>query len=299
MTATFTDSRIYLKLTATAVIWGGTFIAGRIAVQSIGPFTAAFLRLAIASIALWFVVYRTHGCVPKLSSPQYRIVLLLGLSGIFGYNALFFGGLQTVEAGRASLIIALNPVVIAMGAALFLKESLSWRKGVGILISLLGAAWVISRGELISLIVNPNDIFGLGEVMVFGCVLSWMSYILIGKAVMHTLSPLLASAYACWMGTLLLLPAAIHEGLLEAVSTLRPEAMLSVMYLGILGSAVGFCWYYDGLKAIGSAKASAFINLVPVSAITLAAVVLGEPLTPSLAIGAMLVVLGVSITNRA
>lgn len=290
---------LYFKLVATALIWGGTFIAGRIAVQSLGPFTAAFLRFAIASLSLLLVVHRTHSHLPPLDSAQRWSVLWLGLTGIFGYNALFFGGLQTVEAGRASLIIALNPVAIALGAALFLKEPLNSRKQLGILISLLGAVWVISRGELTTLLTNLSDSFGIGELMLLGCVLSWMSYTLIGKAVMRTLSPLVASAYACWIGTLLLLPIAIYEGLWQTVSSIQLEALLSVSYLGILGSAVGFCWYYDGLNAIGSAKASAFINLVPVSAIALGVIILREVPTPSITIGAILVILGVSITNRA
>jgi len=237
-------------------------------------------------------------------------VVGLGLTGIFGYNALFFGGLQTVEAGRASLIIALNPVAIALGATLFFQESLKPTKAIGILISLLGALWVISRGDLQTLVnslginlgiaeIEGARAFGWGEVMLLGCVFSWMSYTLIGKAVMRSLSPLVASAYACWVGSVLLLPVALHEGLWQALQSIQLSALGSILYLGVLGSAVGFCWYYDGLKAIGPAQASAFINLVPVSAILLAAVVLHEPPTPSIAIGAILVILGVSVTNRA
>ena len=291
---------IYFKLVATALIWGGTFIAGKIAVQTLGPFTVAFLRFAIASVALWFVVQRVHGKIPPLHRKQQIAVLGLGLTGIFGYNALFFGGLQTVEAGRASLIIALNPVAIALGAVVFFKDTLTPKKTVGIVISLLGALWVISRGDL-SILMSGG--FGWGELMIIGCVISWMSYTLIGKSVMRTLSPLVASAYACWVGAALLFPAAWYEGMWTTLLSARPDALmsawLSVLYLGVLGSAVGFCWYYDGLKVLGPAAASAFINLVPVSAIGLAALLLHEPLTPSIAGGAILVILGVSITNRA
>lgn len=296
----------YFKLVATAMIWGGTFIAGRIAVQTLGAFTAAFLRFAVASLCLFIVVWQSHGHIPKLQGSQRWAMLGLGLTGIFGYNVLFFGGLQTVEAGRASLIIALNPVAIALGAVLFFKESLNRTKSIGIGISLLGALWVISKGDLQTLShslsagnSSATGVFGWGEVMLIGCVFSWMSYTLIGKAAMQTLSPLVASAYACWVGSLLLLPAALHEGLWQSIQSMQPSAFISILYLGVLGSAVGFCWYYDGLKAIGPGRASAFINLVPVSAIVLAAIVLHEPLTPSIAIGAILVILGVSVTNRA
>ena len=100
------------------------------------------------------------------------------------------------------------------------------------------------------------------------------------------------------LGTVLLLPVAWAEGLWQTVPNLNQGALLSVFYLGVLGSAVGFCWYYDGVKAIGPARASVFINLVPVSAILLAAFFLGETLTTSLAMGAALVICGVSVTNR-
>ncbi|MEL6938508.1 MAG: DMT family transporter [Cyanobacteria bacterium J06598_1] len=295
---------VYFKLVATALLWGGTFIAGRVAVQTLGPFTAAFLRFAIASLALGIVVWRVHGEVPALSASERLAVVGLGLTGIFGYNALFFAGLKTVEAGRASLIIALNPVAIALGASLLFKAPLNKRKILGVVISLFGTAWVISRGEvssLLALLLGDSSVqsFGWGEAMIGGCVLTWMSYTLMGKAVMRTLSPLVASTYACWAGTCLLLPVAIAEGLWQSLGNLHSDAALSVLYLGVFGSAVGFCWYYDGLQAIGPAKASAFINLVPVSAIGLAALFLHEPLTPSIAIGAILVILGVSITNRA
>ena len=69
-----------------------------------------------------------------------------------------------------------------------------------------------------------------------------MSYTLIGKAVMSALSPLVASAYACWVGTALLLPFAWQEGLWQSLVLMTMDAAMRVLYLGLLGSAVGFCW---------------------------------------------------------
>ncbi len=71
-----------------------------------------------------------------------------------------------------------------------------------------------------------------------------------------------------------------------------------IAYLGLLGSAIGFTAYYNGVRAIGLARASVFINGVPICAILLAALLLREPITPTLAIGALLVVAGVTCTNR-
>ncbi len=286
---------IYLKLVLTMVLWGGTFVSGRIAVQSLSPFTAAFGRFLIASVCLLLLVWWVEGRLPKLKGRQWLLIGLLGLTGIFSYNAFFFAGLQFVEAGRASLIIALNPVAIALGSALVLRERLSLQKIIGILISLLGAAWVITQGQ-------PLQIFqgglGPGELLISGCVLSWMAYTLTGKAVMGQLSPLISTAYGCVAGTVLLSGPALAGGALGQFAQIGLPALASLAYLGVLGSAVGFCWYYDGVRAIGPARAGVFINLVPVSAIIMGALVLQEPITVSLLLGGLFVVIGVLTTNR-
>ncbi|PSN17220.1 EamA family transporter [filamentous cyanobacterium CCP5] len=285
----------YFKLVVTAALWGGTFIAGRVVAQVMGPFTAAFCRFAIASVALLLLIYRIEGGLPCLSVRQAWQVVLLGMTGIFAYNVFFFSGLQTVTAGRAALIIALNPVAIALGSALVYRDPLSGGKRLGIGLSLTGAAVVISGG-------NPTDLLrgGLspGDGFLLGCVFSWMSYTLLGKAVMGQLSALAATTYGCLAGTVLLLVPALAEGLIQTLPTAGIAAWAGLGFLGLLGSAVGFSWYYEGLKAIGPARAGVFINLVPAFAILLAALLLQEPVPLTLLGGGSLIVAGVILTNR-
>ena len=100
------------------------------------------------------------------------------------------------------------------------------------------------------------------------------------------------------MGTPLLLGPALMEGLIGDVVTASPALWLNVLYLAVLGTVVAFYWYYQGLKILGPARASIFINFVPVVAVLLAAVLLGEPLSVSLLVGGALVVMGVFLTNR-
>ncbi|MBD0335080.1 MAG: DMT family transporter [Cyanobacteria bacterium Co-bin13] len=286
----------YLKLVLTMVLWGGTFIAGRLAVREVGPFTAAFCRFAIASLCLLLLTYRFQGSLPRLKRAQILPVLLLGLTGIFAYNVFFFSGLKTIPADRASLIIALNPVAIALGSALVYREKLSLLKLTGIGLSLLGAALVIGNGNPLTLLAGG---VGMGDLFMLGCVLSWMGYTLVGKSVMGQLSPFVATTYACLIGALLLLLPALAEGLVGAVAQMSTTTWLGISYLGILGSAVGFVWYYQGIQALGPARAGVFINLVPVFAIALAALILAEPIAPSLLLGGSLVIAGVTLTNRA
>lgn len=286
---------IYLKLLLTMALWGGTFIAGRLVVQEMGAFAAAFCRFAVAFLALVALTYGVEGTLPRPPKRLWWPIVGLGLTGIFAYNVFFFSGLKTVEAGRAALIIALNPVAIALGAALFFKDPLTPRKGVGIGLSLLGAGVVISGGNPLALVRGE---VGRGELLILGCVVSWMSYTLLGKRVMQELSPFAATTYACGVGALLLLGPALGDGLITVIPTASRTAWVSILYLGIFGSAVGFSWYYDGLRQLGPARAGVFINLVPVFAILLAALMLNEIPSPSLLVGGFLVILGVILTNR-
>ncbi|MGF1482696.1 MAG: DMT family transporter [Cyanophyceae cyanobacterium] len=285
---------VYVQLVLTAIVWGGTFIAGRLVVESVDPFAVAFMRFAIATVALLIVTYSLEGGL-ALKLRQLPQILVLGLSGVFAYNIFFFLGLQTVPAGRAALIVALNPIAIALFSALFLGERLTPLKLLGIATSLWGAAIVIGRGNPLDLLTGGVQI---GDLFMFGCVASWVVYTLVGKQVMGQLSPLVATTSACIVGAIALLPPALQHGLMTDIQKLSLAAGLAVLYLGLFGSALGFSWYYSGVRSIGAAKASIFINLVPIAAILLAALLLGEPITLALAVGGALVIAGVFCTNR-
>jgi len=286
---------VYGKLLLTAFFWGGTFIAGRALAGHVAPFSAAFLRFAVAAVFLLLFLLRAEGRIPALRKRQAVPILILGMTGVFAYNYFFFKGLQLIEAGRAAVIIANNPIGIALLSALLFKERLSRIQVAGILLSVAGAVFVVTRGQPAQLLSGG---FGVGELLIFGCVLSWVTFSLVGRSVLKTLSPLAAIFYAALVGTAALFLPACGEGLLSSIGRYRVIDWLAIFYLGFFGTVAGFVWYYDGIKKIGPTKAGLFINFVPVSAVVLAFFVLGEPITPSLFAGTLLVVSGVFLTNR-
>ena len=290
--STFT---IYLKLLLMALFWGGTFIAGRLLVGEVQPFAAAFLRFTIATIVLLIITLRSYKKLPTVPRDQWLPLLLLGLSGVFAYNLFFFRGLQLIEAGRAAVIIANNPIVIAIFAALLFGEKLNLLKIVGIILSVIGAIVVITQGHPTSILHSG---IGKGELYIFGCVVSWVTYSLVGRVAMRSLSPLTAVTYSALIGALLLFPAACLEGMLTQITDYSRTAWLSLLYLGLCGTVLGFVWYYQGIQRIGSTRAGQFINFVPICAIFLSAWLLDEPLTASLLGGVLLVSSGVYLTNR-
>ncbi len=285
---------IFVKLILTAVFWGGTFIAGKMISPSVHPVNASFLRFSIAALCLCILIVKREGRLPALSKKQMLPVLLLGLTGVFAYNILFFSGLRFIEAGKASLIIATNPILISLLSALIFKEALNWIKGAGICISVAGAMIVISNGQLTHMAAYT---MGTGELLIFGCVCSWVAYSLIGKVAMQSLSALAAVTYSAIVGAGLLLVPALYYGLAEEIVAYTLRDWFCLFYLGLFGTVLGFFWYYQGIERIGPMRASVFINIVPMSAILFAFLILDEPLALSLLAGGAMVLLGVYLTN--
>jgi len=286
---------IYIKLFLTAAFWGGTFIAGKVLAQNVGPFSASFLRFLTASFFLILITWKIEGSFPAIRKKQIFPVILLGLTGVFAYNVFFFKGLRLIDAGRASIIIANNPIFITLLSWLIFRERLTLLKFAGVLISVTGAVIVISRGNLNGII---NGGLGLGEFFIFCCVASWICYSLIGKTVMTDLSPLASVTYSAIIGTACLFVPAIFEGMLNDWRHYMVSEWISIFYLGFFGTVLGFVWYYEGIKKIGPTRASLFINFVPIFAIILAFLILKEPITLSLFIGTIFVCSGVYLTNR-
>ena len=287
---------IYVKLFLTAVFWGGTFIAGRVLAQEVEPYSGSFLRFLVASVCMIPLVWHFEGRLQQLGRKQVLFVFLSGMTGVFLYNIFFLTGLQTVQAGRASVIVASNPVLISLFAALLFRgERMTPLKAIGVALSVCGAAYVITRG-------NPAEILqgaiGRGELLIFGCVASWVSYSLIGKVVMRDVRPVSAVTYACIIGSAALLPPALIEGMAGKVGGYSLSAWVSIVYLGFFGTCLGFIWYYEGIREIGPSKAGVFINFVPISAVIMSFFFLGETIDASLLIGAALVLTGIYLTNR-
>jgi len=286
----------YLKLLLTAVFWGGTFIAGKWLSINVDPYSAAFLRFLIASFFLIFLTLKIEGRLPWVSPEKLLIVIVLGFTGVFSYNLFFFSGLGHIQANRASLIIACNPIFISLCSVLFFKERLNILKIIGLCLSITGALIVISKGNLFKIFDSG---IGKGELLIFGCVISWVTYSILGKKAMNDMSPIVSVCYSSIAGTFLLFFPALNNDVFTNLLTYNAVEWASLFYLGFFGTVIGFFWYYEGIKEIGPLKAGIFINFVPISAIVMSFFILNEPLTKSLLVGALLVITGVYLTNTA
>jgi drug/metabolite transporter (DMT)-like permease len=152
---------------------------------------------------------------------------------------------------------------------------------------------VIGDGNPLALL---HGSVGVGEWLIIGCVICWTVYTFIGRQATKTLSPLAATLYASLIGALLLATTALIQGG-SSIAEWSLPVWSSVLFLAIGGTALGFTWFADGVKRLGAAKASAFVNLVPVFAVLQAAFLLDERLGLPVLGGGLLVIAGVWLTT--
>jgi drug/metabolite transporter (DMT)-like permease len=285
----------YLRLAMVPVIWGGTFIAGRVLALALPAAVGALLRFVVASLALLIAALLLEGRLPRLNRRQLAATVALGATGVFAYNLLFLGALALLPASRASLIVALNPVVTIMLAAWLLRERITRMRWLGILLAFAGVWIVVSRGAPLA---SVSGAIGPGEVMMFGAVCCWAAYTLIGRGVLRGLTPLAATTYASLFGTGMLALVAMPALLRLDRSAISLAVVASVLYLGLLGTGVAFVWYYRAVRRIGPSRTVIFNNLVPVFGATFGVTLLGEPLLPSMIVGGALAVVGVMLVSR-
>ena len=288
----------YLKLICVALFWGGTFIAGRIVAKEIPHLIAAAGRFLVACSLLLLLAWRMEGGLPKLNRQQIHATFGLGATGIFLYNICFFAALERMPAGRSALFVALNPIVTALALAMLFGEKLGLKKWLGIAIAFVGAAIVITRGDLLSAAHDISNSVGSGELFMLTAVCAWAAYTILGRHALKGLSPIAATTYASLWGLLLLGIGALFQLPQLDRSHLTWPVLAAIFYLGAFGTVIGFVGYYEGVKRIGPTRTAVFNNLVPVFGISFSALLLGEPILASMVIGGVLVIAGVSLTNR-
>ena len=290
------DVSVYVRLALVAVAWGGTFIAGR-SLAGVAPMFSACLRFVLASAALSLFLLVSGKGFRRVSVGQALVVTLLGFCGIFSYSYFFFSGLQHISASRAALIVALNPAVMTLIAYLFYREQITVLKVLGIVLCFCGVALVVGGGD-------PQGAAGgrgwLGEALIGGCVLSWSAYSVFCKSVVRQLGPLHTVTYSIYAGTCMLLLYAAATGVLDVDALWRfsPAEITSLLYLGVVGSAVAYIWYYEGIRQIGVARAGVFIALNPLAAVLFGAALLGEQTTLATLLGGVLIISGIVVENR-
>lgn len=218
------------------------------------------------------------------------------LSGVTFFNTFIYGSLQFTSASNVAILETLIPVVTIILAASILKEKLGKIQWGGVVLSFLGAVWVVVDGRILDLgSIDWNP----GDAIMIGAIACWSVYSLLVKSYMHLFPPLAAIFVMNAVSIIILLPFVAGEWfLLGMPPLLTEEAVTGIIYLGIFPSVVALLLFNRAVHLLGASMSSIFLNLLPVFTMAGAALWLGEAITIHQVTGALLVMTGVWITTQ-
>ena len=283
----------YGALTTAAVVWGGSIVFQKLALGSFSAVETSVLRglgaLAIL-IPLWW--WQEGGAV-KFSSRDVWALALLGVA-VLGNHLLTLFGLRYIGAAAAGVIIGASPAITALLSSLLIQDVPFRAVAVGCAVSFAGVALVSgtaggAEGE------RPL----LGGILVVLGLVSWAFYTIGGRRSMERFSPLTVNWTSLLISILFQIPLlwTDQKAVVTGASSVPLSGWLSLGYLIVFATALGQqAWLY-GVKGIGPSRAGVFVNLIPVSAVILSALVLGERIGTKELVGIFLILAGVWLVN--
>ena len=287
---------IYFLMLLVPMFWGSAFGITKHVLGELPPLTISAIRFLSAGLlmAAW-AAWRGEWDAKPLRT-NWLGLTILGASGVLGYNFFFATGMQYTSAINGALVIVINPVGTALISVLFLGERGSRRLLMGVLLSMAGVLTVITRGDWTAL---QKLSFNHGEILLLGAVASWILYTTLIKVVMRKVKPLMATTLSTLLGAVMLGMASLSESGWAKLAAVSLQTKFELVYLAIFPSFFAFLLFNLGVKEIGASKASAYINLMPVNAVLIAALFYGESVTAVQLAGMTLVMSGVLLTTRA
>jgi drug/metabolite transporter (DMT)-like permease len=287
-----------LLATLATIIWSGNFIVARGVINDIPPIALAFSRWLCASIIMipigWMAVKREWPVV-KLNL---GFLFWAGLFGVSIFNTLVYIAGHFTEAINLALIgTTSSPVFSYILARIFLKEHITPRKLLGLILCIIGILIILSRGSWNTLI---HFRFTEGDVWVLLGAFSFSVYNILARKKPVNMGPVTFLTMTFWMGTLVLVPFVIWELNLHPTGIIWNASLpFIILYLGAGASVASFFCWNAAIARLGAARASIFGNLIPVFSSIEAVWILKEKILPTHITGMLLVFAGVFLANWA
>ena len=289
----------YLLLLTTALIWGIASPVIKYTLSYIQPFSFLFWRFLITSFVFLpiFFVYKKKKSI-KLSFKQILKLANLGFLGTTLSLSLLFIGYKFTTAIDGSLIYSIAPIIVIIGGAMFLKEEVTKLEKWGALIAFLGSIVTVIQPALEGKALASKNISG--NILVLISAISWAAYCLLMRKseAKEKTDPLILTAISFFAGFITIIPFFIFESGFSVLSfKFSANALPGILYMSIFSSVIAYFTYNLGYSLIEASEAAIFDYLKPIFAAPLAVLWLGEKITLPFLAGAVLIALGVFLTE--
>jgi drug/metabolite transporter (DMT)-like permease len=286
-------SRAHLALLAVIVVWAGSFSAIKAALdEGVAAIDIAILRYAVAVPGFAFILWRARG-LPGLTRKDAARVVVAGALVVLGYHLFLNFGTQHTTSGVAALVVALAPGITVVLAVALGLDRIRPRHVVGLALAFVGVVVVVALGSGQELSFESVQ----GPLLVLGAPISFALYNVILKPLLGRHDLLALTAATSLVGTIGLLPL-VRSSTVDAVVDTSPEVVALLLYLGVLATLLGYILWNMGLRGLGPTRAVTYAYAIPALAVVFGAILLDEPVTAWLVLGAALVVGGIVLAQR-
>ncbi len=284
----------YIFLVLAVLFWSGNFVFGRLVSTSVEPLQLSFFRWFFVVILLAPYLIFNYKRIISIFKKDYLILIVLGSLGIAGFNTFLYFGLETTEAINALLINSFIPIMIVVFSSIILKERVTKIQLLGILVSTLGVAFLITKGELQYLLALE---FSKGDLWILTAGLCWSFYSIFLKFKPKEIVPFDFLSITTFIGVIILSIAFFNKGYsfnLDFVSS--DEVLYSLIYIIIFPSILSFYFWNTATVEVGANKAGQFAHLMPIFGSVLAYIFLDERLQTYHLIGAIFIATGIYLS---
>lgn len=280
----------YAAILMAVLFWGGSFSAMKVAISAVGPWTVMWIRMTIALVIV--VPFYARLRPRSYKRGDWKLLLLLTLLQPCLYFLLESHALQFTSSSQAGVIASTVPLMVVLGARLFLAERMPRRAFAGLVLSMLGVIWLSMAGSATEHAPQPM----LGNLLELGAMAAAATEIVLFKHLCARYNTWTLTVLQTIGGALFFTPGMgpVIRGEFVAWS---PMVIFCLLYLGGCVTLGAFGLYNFGMSRIEAGRASVFINLVPVVAVFLGWVLLGERLSPVQIVAAFCVLGGIWLSQ--
>jgi drug/metabolite transporter (DMT)-like permease len=289
----FSFSRLDALLLGMTLIWGSNFSLIKAALRQMPELGFNALRMALGSLLFAAVIQHRHGIrlvISRFDRRDWIDLVTLGVIGHFVYQLLFMAGVARTSVANSSLVFGCTPVTVALLSSSLGHERITPVRWAGVALSLGGIYLVVGQA-------NQRGASLFGDLLILGAMFCWAGYTVGSRSLLTRHSPLVVTGFTMTIGSALYAPLGVPSLLRLDWALVSWWAWVLLAYSAVFALVVAYVIWYTAVQRVGNSRTSIYSNVVPLVAMSVAAVVLGEPITPPKIAGAVAILAGVALTR--
>jgi drug/metabolite transporter (DMT)-like permease len=279
------------------IFWGFSFIATKVALREVHPFTLLTLRFGIGGFLLLLVqLQKDRRFLKAFSFKDWVSIIFLAIVGISGHTLLQAYGLLYTTAINTGWIIAVMPIFITIAARFYLREPITPRKVGGIILGFIGVFLVISKGALNLSAFSFVSTFG--DILVLISAITWTAFTVGGRGFLSRFSPLAAITTIMIVGCLITFPFTWLKWEWNLLFRISLSGWMGILFLGVFCSGLAYLFWYSALEKKDSGIVGMYLYLEPFVTLIGAYFLLNEEIGWITLMGGGMILLGVYLATK-